>query len=607
MEIGGLLYNPIPIHELECAPHYEELVKLNKEYDVVIVFGGGGDVWDGIYKELHRDVGKGCLGKENFALILRDVYEEKVISRTWRLFKPDDLKGKPLQDPGKMMYWYAACTLLVGRGGLAAQQILATMLSDAPSAPGMLFIEEPGHPQIEHERRRLHELGLVSTCTLDEFESNPFKKIKDTLNEKESFSVIRDQARLRYAQGRIDKLADLILTKYQPHKRGLSAEKVDVEQAYDYSCAFLEVAEDRLELPGTLEGEYPPLQLEIHPPPDDPNRPCLLKCPHCYKQGLDSGAGYEAPDRRAYVKVIEDFKGEVPRIVISGLYSDPLCSRVTSKLLTTARQRIPQYIGLHTKLLASSEQRLNGILDALFEGCRGGDYLTVSLDAGTPETYGKVTGDTRNGEQNFNTVVENLRRVEEMRPKGSLIRLNITYLLLGGRNTRTEDIEGVIKIAEEVNADCIRFSVPQPTVLGDSSACQQSVDLENAIKLIRDLSDEPRTTKILLKEYSLWSADGFKRCYTQIFNPALGADGYFYPCCQVAAGKFHLLRIYRAVSDLNRDNWKIWKEEEKRKELMKMPVGQRLGKDDGCMNCRVCNRKDGAINALISGMVMSSE
>ena len=111
MEIGGLLYDPIPIHELECAPHFEELVELNKNYPVVIVFGGGGNVWDKIYNDLHKAVKQGLLGSaddmENLALIVRDVYQDKVVPRTWRLFEPNDLKGRPLQDPGKMMYWYA--------------------------------------------------------------------------------------------------------------------------------------------------------------------------------------------------------------------------------------------------------------------------------------------------------------------------------------------------------------------------------------------------------------------------------------------------------------------------------------------------------------------
>jgi hypothetical protein len=177
---------------------------------VVIVFGGGGSVWDGIYIELNKAAVEGK--PREFALIIRDVRHNKVIPRTWRLFEPGDNTGRLLDDPGKMMYWYAASTLLVGRGGLAAQQILATMISDSGySIPGMLFVDEPGHPQIESERLMLGSMGLVFSCCLEEFERDPFKIINNILSRKAVLKSIRDRARLRYSLKVLDKLASYIL------------------------------------------------------------------------------------------------------------------------------------------------------------------------------------------------------------------------------------------------------------------------------------------------------------------------------------------------------------------------------------------------------------
>ncbi len=224
IEINGLFYDPVPIHELYCAPHYIELNELNKQCPVVIVFGGGGEVWDQIYVQLHKAVKGGGLGKSDdenqFSLILRDVnLKGKVVPRTWKLFKPGNKKGKSLNDPGKMMYWYAACSLLVGRGGLAAQQIFATMQSNLDNPPGMLFIEEPGHAQIESERRSLRKKGLVIDEDLDSFKNDPFGKIKNTLSKKNLFREISEKARLRYSPGTIERLADFILNRYKPHRK----------------------------------------------------------------------------------------------------------------------------------------------------------------------------------------------------------------------------------------------------------------------------------------------------------------------------------------------------------------------------------------------------
>jgi hypothetical protein len=604
-----LLYDPIPLHELECAPHYNELAALNAEYPVVIVFGGGGNVWDRIYATLHTDIAGGKLGKpgdsEAFAMILRDVHDEKAVSRTWRLFKPGDLKGIPLRDPGRMMYWYAACTLLVGRGGLAAQQILATMLSDLPSAPGMLFVEEPKHPQIESERNALFAQRLIKTAFLEEFKNHPFETIKATLAKREEFAAMRERARLRYLPGMIDRLADLILAKYAPHRgHGIAAEGYDLGRPYSYALAFLDQARDILDLPGALEGELPRLQLEIHPPPDDPEKPCMYDCRHCYRKGLEYRVDNDV-DTAAFQKVVLDFKGKVPRLVISGLYSDPACSKTTPDLIRAARKRMPQNVGVHTKLRG---EWVDAILEAIFDGCEQGDYLTVSLDAGTARTYGAVTGDSTNEDENFKSVVEKLEKIGQMRDRDTgegksarLLRLNITYLLLD-ENQRTEDIQAAIEIAKRACADCIRFSLPQGPVGSDCSA-KSSVS-EEVASLIRRLAAAESGLSVLLMDHRHWTSDGFNYCYAQLFDPALGADGFFYPCCQVAASQFEHLRLGRVSS--TDQNWDSWQQNSDRKKLIKRLVGKRLVMDNGCLGCRVCNRRDGAINTLVAGLLTSA-
>jgi hypothetical protein len=86
------------------------------------------------------------------------------------------------------------------------------MISDNDASPEMLFIEEPGHPQIESERRQLTRLGLVHTRKLRGFSSDPFGVIADTMNRRNERR--RLLARTRYAAGSVHTLARAILSDF---------------------------------------------------------------------------------------------------------------------------------------------------------------------------------------------------------------------------------------------------------------------------------------------------------------------------------------------------------------------------------------------------------
>jgi len=225
--ISGLFYDPIDQTILQTTEPYKRLIATakpmipgeHKTPPIVCVFGGGGTVWDEIYYDLHKKAQSGEFAKRSFSLLLKDVAnlngpgKREVIKGQWRLYVPGSelTDGKQLIDPGKLMYWYAASSLLVARGGLAAQQFLATLLSDISEVPQMLFIEEPGHPQIESERLSLYRLGLVHTRTLRGFQKNPFDVIEESLS---TLPEARPRARVRYCRDAMETLCKTILEKY---------------------------------------------------------------------------------------------------------------------------------------------------------------------------------------------------------------------------------------------------------------------------------------------------------------------------------------------------------------------------------------------------------
>jgi pyruvate-formate lyase-activating enzyme len=70
--------------------------------------------------------------------------------------------------------------------------------------------------------------------------------------------------------------------------------------------------------------------------------------------------------------------------------------------------------------------------------------LNISLDSGTPETFGKVKGVDR-----FDAVCENIRKYAKHAHAGSV---SLKYILIPGLNDNDEDIDGFLKISKEINA-----------------------------------------------------------------------------------------------------------------------------------------------------------
>ena len=592
LDTRGMFYDPIPIHELECAPHYEELKTVNKQFPLVIVFGGGGHVWDQIYVKLDHQARKGL---DNFSLILRDVVDGRVLPRTWRLFTPEDRGGKTLQDPGRMMYWYAACTLLVGRGGLAAQQVLTTLLGSENRCPGMIFVQEPRHPQIESERMELSHMGIVRTYELDDFQENPFKLIKEQLDNKGSFKKEKKLVDL-YSPRCIDRLTRHILNTYTPHKRPPEIE--DPYAPYNYSSSILDDVLDKLELPGPIEEKLLPLQFELHLPPSNPEKPCWFNCPFCYRQVLSHKLPRSYPSKNVFVRTIRDLKGKVPRIVISGLYSDPLLSDALIPVLTEAKTGGLMKVGLHTKLVELTND-LQNIMSTKFNH---GDYVTVSLNAVSRDIFKKITGGGKTTE--LRAIRENLKTLCDIADERGF-RVNVTCLLIPSLNANTHEIENLHKLSKECGSHSLRFSPPQYYEQAENEVFLNSSVPDFLKKLERETEGEHPS--VIFKDFSLWSVNGIRRCFSQLLHPALGADGYFYPCCQVASPTFKHLRIAKARAHPNteqKNNWNIWLKSDARKKLIHERVGKRSVKEEYHLKCRICNRKDGCANVLLNGLFM---
>lgn len=226
MALAGLLYEPL--NEFASDPRHNpklrELLKAAGSDPVAFVFGGGGSLWLPLYRELGILLQKQN-PRPNYAVLVPTVEEKNgKLDRVemspgcfeYTLFKCDGSQVY-LPDPGLLAFWYAGIFLVVGRGGLVAQQVLATMLADnPPQRPFMLFLEELGHPQIEHERLALQRLGFVTSSTLERFRKDPLGAIQQAVDAKtvEATEIMRLRVRARYGTQSLDNAIKMILKKY---------------------------------------------------------------------------------------------------------------------------------------------------------------------------------------------------------------------------------------------------------------------------------------------------------------------------------------------------------------------------------------------------------
>ncbi len=559
LETSGLLYDPIPEHELAAAPHYTELRDINKKHPLVIVFGGGGKVWDDFIVKLHNAASNALIKSrgKSISLLIKDVFknekgELKISKRTWRLYIPGEPSRK-LADPGALMYWYAACTLLVGRGGLAAQQIMASVLARPQDPPGMLFVNEERHPQIKAEWEQLKKMGLVHAISYQDFCSSldspngALNLISNYLKEASDRLEFRRRATIRYCVGAVDRLADSILGWHWHESRRGGARTGSVRR-FDDGREFLEILGDSIHF-DDLQKKPRPLQLEVILS-EDPG--------DAHLNGLKA--------------IIIAFKQSIRTVVFSGSVdenhhparpkNDPLNFKGISDLIKTVREGTNVNIGIVSPLWCDDQN----VYTALVNDASPGDYVNVLLDAGTQSTYDKryMVDEKRCWTQ----VGNNLDRLVSAKRD---IAVQLLYGIAADNHNK-DDIEGAVKLANEKKVALI-FSY-------DGS-------LPSKVKTLRA---DPLIEVI---ERRSWVKSDFLNCVARLFYPTLvvtGDEVKFFACPETARKQINDARI---VLKEKLDRYKQWSEsaswQQKPSTLL-----------DAC--CRQCSQRHGAINVLADGM-----
>jgi radical SAM protein with 4Fe4S-binding SPASM domain len=307
-----------------------------------------------------------------------------------------------------------------------------------------------------------------------------------------------------------------------------------------------------------------PMQVELHPGNacDDYN------CRFCYGKNQELNTC--------------DLKGKVRFIHLSGIRSDPLNSKQTYDIIKRIKEN-GQKIGISTKGLL-----LNHDLSSLLNTkTSSGDFITFSIDASDEKIYNSIHGVNKHKDL-FYRVKKNIRYLYyQKRLVNSSLSINASCLLFR-ENSSYKQMDRFVNLFGPIS-DIIRFSLPQVPNKATEKPDYFLDSLENVQEIVKDLKKIYPDIHITFLDFNDPAhLTSFCHCYSQRFNAVIDHCGYIYPCPQIATKEF-LKVAYGNIK--NKDFWEIWDSDDRRR-ILDMKVDQ--------MECRICDRKDEAINVELS-------
>ena len=289
-----------------------------------------------------------------------------------------------------------------------------------------------------------------------------------------------------------------------------------------------------------------PRQLEFHLAADG-REPCNFHCGHCQgtmgKQSLDL-------DTRKVLQLIKSVAGRTEYIIFGGQYTEPTMDPLLLDCLLLTKE-VGSRFGLTTNgsLLRGLEHD-SSFLTKLCIAAEQGDYITISLDAGLPESHrrSKVTE-----KYWFDEIIAGLRLLGQIKDAtNSPITVRICYLL-NRWNMGLDEIENIVAIAKSLPLASLRFSVPYAIYGHEFKRVRRyrerwelPVSAEAHELLSPYLSaSEDETPYIFFfgPEHQDVGRMDFNQCVHGYYQLTVGADGYVYRCSSIAQPLFEWGRL----------------------------------------------------------------
>ncbi|UCD77069.1 MAG: radical SAM protein [Desulfobacterales bacterium] len=317
---------------------------------------------------------------------------------------------------------------------------------------------------------------------------------------------------------------------------------------------------------------YLPTKLQL----ETTNR-CNLGCIECYRTNLDFKAKLGDLSFQNFRRIVDQFP-YLRGISLFGL-GEPLMNRELGDMLTYLRRDRPEvrpYITTNATLLdeARSAMLVTHRVD-----------LTVSLNAATPETYKRTTGDTR---YEIAEIIDNLKRLSAAARKADL-RFTICMVIM---NENVDEIPAYVRLAHEVGAREAYFGEQNYDGAGDR---RDELELREP-QLVRSKLKEAHELGTRLgvrvghskRDPSIWgSKNAFVPCKYLWKMPYVSWDGYLLPCCaRPFPGVFNFGNIVPPDQDQGASFRELWFSDRYNGMRRSVARGRENGLCDGCQHLR---------------------
>jgi len=203
-----------------------------------------------------------------------------------------------------------------------------------------------------------------------------------------------------------------------------------------------------------------------------------------------------------------------------------------------------------------------GVLEELTSPTTKMDYVRISLNAGTKESYNlsHLPWDPNS----FEIILENIKELLRLkRSKGIELYVHLTYLL-DRHNSGKRELEGIVKwAAENKGIAGIRFnSYQKPLGKGVPASIDFSEErFRETASYIRELGRDYGNEDFIVdppweKAEQKQKIKTFKECRVGKIFPVIGMDGGVYPCTSMASPFSPEQFCYGNIN--TEDFWEIW-------------------------------------------------
>ena len=369
-----------------------------------------------------------------------------------------------------------------------------------------------------------------------------------------------------------------------------SDKQKELEKKYNFKSNYIEDFKNFRE--EIINKKIIPYQVEFQAPPRG-KKICWLECPYCYGLSADNNGERLSKDRGLEI-LKQILEGGVKKIIFAGYATDPLnCAYIGELLnLTISNNAI---FGFNTKALKISDTFFNALKN---NKTSEGSYISLSVDAGSNETYNLIHDVKAKKVKIYDQVLKNAKKLGEIK-KENYFDLSAAYLV-NINSANVNDYENFINDFMSAGCNVLRFSFPQPPkgIETKKGVVPTQEEIDFYISDLNKLKKKYENDKCLIlvsnpdADHDIFNKPRTLPCYARYLFPTVGFDGWLYNCSQSSAPNFRST----ALGDLTKNNfWDLFYNYDSKNLDDYMSVCNKKIAGSGCR----CDRKEHRINQSV--------